>query len=149
MRGRLLDATADIESLLRASRRIAVLGIKPESQSHQPAHYVPEYLKRAGYELIPVPVYYPEVQQILGQPVRRSLAQIEGALDVVLLFRRPADVPAHLPELLACKPRAVWMQSGIRHDAAAEALADHGIDVVQDRCMMVEHRAMRVAQRGG
>ena len=136
------ESDAAMAELLRRSRRIAVIGIKPESLSSQAAHYVPEYLQRRGYELIPVPVYYPDVLTILGLPVRRSLADIVDPVDIVLLFRRPPDIPAHLPELLACRPRAVWMQSGIRHDGVARELAAQGIAVVQDRCIMVEHRRL-------
>lgn len=132
-----------LEVLLRSSRRIAVLGIKTEAQSGQPAYYVPEYLQRAGYEVIPVPVYYPDATHILGQPVYRSLAEIPGVIDIVDVFRRPQDIPTHLPDLLAKKPRAVWFQSGIRNDEAARTLEQAGIEVIQDRCIMVEHRALR------
>lgn len=129
-----------IASLLRGVRRVAVLGIKPESESGKPAHYVPAYLKRAGLEVVPVPVYYPEVEEILGERVYRRVSDIPGPIDLVDVFRRPGDIPPHLPDLLEKRPRAVWFQSGIRNDEAAEALARAGILVVQDRCLMVEHR---------
>lgn len=134
---------SDLAALLRSSRRIAVLGIKTEAQSGQPAYYVPEYLQRAGYEVIPVPVYYPDATHILGQPVYRTLAGIPGDIDIVDVFRRPQDIAAHLPDLLAKQPRAVWFQSGIRNDDAARTLEQAGIQVIQDRCIMVEHRALR------
>lgn len=136
----LLEDDARIGELLRGAKRIAVLGIKTQAQSSQPAYYVPEYLKRAGYELIPVPVYYPEATEILGAQVYRRLLDIPGEIDLVDVFRRPQDIPAHLPDLLAKKPRAVWFQQGIRNDEAARALAEAGVLVVQDRCIMVEHR---------
>ena len=129
-----------IASLLRGVRRVAVLGIKPESESGKPAHYVPAYLKRAGLEIVPVPVYYAEVEEILGERVYRRVSDIPGPIDLVDVFRRPGDIPPHLPDLLEKRPRAVWFQSGIRNDEAAEALARAGILVVQDRCLMVEHR---------
>lgn len=132
-----------IKALLNETRRIAVLGIKTEEQSYQPAFYVPQYMARAGYEIIPVPVYYPEVTQILGQQVYRKLADIPGEIDLVNVFRRSVDIPPHVEDILAKKPKAVWMQSGIRHDEAAERLAREGIKVVQDLCLMVEHRAVR------
>jgi hypothetical protein len=66
------------------------------------------------------------------------VADVPGPVDLVDVFRRPADIPAHLPDLLAKAPRVVWFQLGIRHDAAAEQLARAGIAVVQDRCLMVE-----------
>ena len=139
-RSRLLDSREQIRDLLGRIKRIAVLGIKTEAQSFQPAFYVPEYVQSAGYEIIPVPVYYPDVTTILGQPVYRHVADIPGDVDLVNVFRRSHDVPPHVDDILAKRPKAVWMQSGIRHDEVAERLARAGIDVVQDRCLMVELR---------
>ena len=136
----LIQSPADIRELIVQSRRIAVLGIKTEAQADQPAFYVPKYLAAAGFELIPVPVYYPEVTTILGQPVYRRLREIPGHIDLVDVFRRSHDIGGHLEDLLAKGPGAVWFQSGIRNDTAAETLAKAGIKVVQDRCLMVEHR---------
>lgn len=141
-RAHLIESSDGIRGLLAGVRRVAVLGIKTEAQSQQPAFYVPEYLVSAGLEVVPVPVYYPEATQILGRRVYRRLADIPGAIDLVDVFRRPQDIPAHLDDLLAKKPKAVWFQQGIRHDAAAETLARAGIRVVQDRCLMVEHRRL-------
>jgi uncharacterized protein len=138
-RSRLIDDDAGIGDLLRRTRRIAVLGIKI-AESGQPAYYVPEYAQRAGYEIVPVPVYYPSVSEILGAPVYRTLAAIPGPVDMVNVFRRSRDVAAHLDDILAARPSSVWMQLGIRDDAVAERLAREGIDVVQDRCLMVELR---------
>ena len=140
--GRELRDDASLRALLAATRRIAVLGIKTPAQHDQPAFYVPTYLADAGFDIVPVPVYYPEVSEILGQPVVRSLTAIEGPVDLVNVFRRPADVAAHLDDLLALRPRAVWLQSGIRNDEVAQSLLAAGIDVVQDRCLMVEHRRL-------
>jgi len=92
----------------------------------------------AGFEVIPVPVYYPDVTTILGQPVYRRLVDVPGDIDLVNVFRRPEHVPPHLDDILAKRPRAVWMQLGIRNDDAAERLARAGIEVVQDRCLKVE-----------
>jgi len=124
--------------LLRSARRVAVLGIKTEAARGQPAFYVPHALQQMGLEIVPVPVYYPEATEILGQKVYRRLADVPGEIDVVDVFRRSNDVAAHLPDLLAKKPRAVWLQSGIRDDRTAEALARAGMIVVQDRCLMVD-----------
>jgi predicted CoA-binding protein len=136
----LLDNSVQIRELLAATKTIAVLGIKTEAQSHQPAFYVPRYLASAGFDVIPVPVYYPQVNEILGQTVYRKLVDVPVELDLVNIFRRPEDVPAHLDDILAKKPKAVWMQSGISHREVAEKLAQAGIKVVQDKCLMVEHR---------
>ncbi len=138
----LLESGDQLRELLGRVKRIAVLGIKTEAHSYQPAYYVPEFVQSAGYEIVPVPVYYPEATVILGQPVYRRLVDIPGDIDMVNIFRRSQDVPPHLDDVLAKRPRAVWMQSGIRHAEAAERLARAGIDVVQDRCLMVEVRRL-------
>ena len=138
-RSRLLQSDADVARLLRDVKTNAVLGIKPE-QSGQPAYYVPAYAQRAGYDVIPVPVYYPDATEMLGRPVYRKLADIPGPVDMVNVFRRPGDIPPHVDDILAKRPKAVWMQSGISHPQVAERLAREGIQVVQDRCLMVELR---------
>ena len=134
-----------IRGIAGRTRRVAVLGIKTEKQAIQPAFYVPEHLARAGVEIVPVPVYYPNVTEILGRPVVRGLAEIEGPIDVLDVFRRTEDLAAHEAEILALKPKVVWFQTGIRHDEMAERLSAAGIDVVQDHCLMVEHRAARAS----
>lgn len=141
-RENILEDDEQLRALLRSTRRIAVLGIKTEAQPNQPAYYVPHFLAAEGLEVIPVPVYFPDVQEILGRRVHRKLADVPGDIDLVNVFRRPAHVPGHVEDLLAKRPRAVWLQLGIRHDAAAEALARAGILVVQDRCLMVEWRRL-------
>jgi predicted CoA-binding protein len=141
-RGNLIESIEEIRELLARTRRIAVLGIKTENQAYQPAFYVPQYLASAGLEVIPVPVYYPEVTHILGQKVYRKLVEIPGEIDLVDVFRRPADINGHLDDILAKKPVAVWFQSGIRNMEAAERLAKAGIKVVQDRCLMVDYRQL-------
>jgi uncharacterized protein len=128
--------------VLRSARRVAVLGIKPETHSSAPAHYVSAYLQRQGYDIVPVPVYFPDAHRILGETVYRKLEDVPGSVDLVVVFRRPGDIPAHIPDIIAAAPRAVWFQLGIRNDAAAKQLADSGIDVVQDRCAMIDHRRL-------
>jgi uncharacterized protein len=141
-RANLVADSREMAAIVRECRRIAVLGIKPESRAGAPAFYVPEYMLRHGYDIVPVPVYYPDVVEILGRPVYRSLQAVPGPVDMVNVFRRPQDIPPHVPDILAAKPRVVWLQLGIAHPAAAEALAREGIRVVQDRCLMVEHRRL-------
>ncbi len=133
----LVEDEAGVGEILRAARRVAVLGIRPESQAAKPAHAVPRYLQDHGYEVIPVPVK-DEVDTILGQRAYRTVAEVPGEVDVVDVFRRPEDIDGHVADLLAKKPRVVWFQLGIRNDAAAERLARAGIRVVQDRCMKLE-----------
>jgi len=136
------DDEARIAELLRSARRVAVLGIKTEAQSGQPAYYVPAALQKMGLSVVPVPVYFPAVQEILGEKVYRKVSDVPFDIDIVDVFRRSADVAQHLSDLLAKRPRAVWLQSGIRDDRTAEALARAGILVVQDRCLMVDYRAI-------
>ena len=139
-RGHLLRTADQIRTLLERTQRIAVLGIKTAQQAGKPAYYVPHYVANAGFEVIPVPVYYPEATEILGQPVYRKIADIPGEIDLVNVFRRPEHIPQHVDDILAKKPKAVWFKAGIRNDEAAEAFARAGIDVVQDHCLMVELR---------
>jgi predicted CoA-binding protein len=134
----LINDAAGIQQMLRDTKTIAVLGIKPESHADQAAHYVPAHMAAAGYELIPVPVYYPDVTEILGKKVVRKLVDISGPVDMVNVFRRPSDIPPHVDDIVAKKPKYVWFQLGIRNDEAAQQLAEAGIKVVQDRCLMVE-----------
>lgn len=141
-RKNLITTDEGLAELLAETKRVAVLGMKTERQSFQPAFYVPHYLAAAGLEVIPVPVYYPEVTEIMGRKVYRKLSEVPGPVDMVNIFRRSEDIPPHLEDILAAKPRSVWFQSGIRNDGAAEQLARAGIKVVQDRCLMVEHRAL-------
>jgi predicted CoA-binding protein len=139
----LVTAQDQIASIVRECRRIAVLGIKTEAQHGAPAFYVAEYMAHAGYDIVPVPVYFPEATEILGRPVYRTVSAIPERVDMVNVFRRPKDIPPHVADLLNARPRVVWFQLGIRHDAAAEALARAGIRVVQDRCLLVEHQRLR------
>lgn len=141
-RENLITSDDGLRKLLAETRRVAVLGIKTERQAYQPAFYVPQYLANAGVEVVPVPVYYPEVTEILGQKVYRKVADVPGSIDMVNVFRRSEDIPPHVEDILAAKPKSVWFQSGIRNDGAAEQLARAGIKVVQDLCLMVEHRAL-------
>lgn len=143
----ILVTTPQIQELLKDVKRIAVLGIKTEEKSDQAAFYVPQYLDSVGLEIVPVPVYYPDVTEILGHKVYRSLAEIPGEIDLVNIFRRSQDIPAHVDDILAARPKAVWMQLQIRSDAAALQLAEAGIKVVQDRCLKVEHRQMVIENK--
>lgn len=131
-----------ITALLERVSSVAVLGIKT-ADSRSAAYRVPEYAQRAGLRIIPVPVYYPDVTEILGERVFRSVAATGERVDLVNVFRRAQDIPAHLDDLLEARPHAVWFQTGIRNDPVAERLAEAGIDVVQDHCLMVE-----LAKRG-
>lgn len=142
-RDNLVTTPDDIARIVRENKRIAVLGIKTEAQRDQPAFYVPEYMARAGYDIVPVPVYYPDATEILGRPVYRTVSAVPAPVEMVNVFRRPRDIPPHVQDILAARPRVVWLQLGIQHDEAAETWAKAGIQVVQNRCLLVEHRRLR------
>lgn len=135
-----LTTRGDIEALLREARTVAVLGAHVEPA--RAAFYVPDYLHARGYRVLPV---NPTLlgQTLWGEPVRRRLRDIDEPVDLVDVFRRPAALADHVEDILAMspRPRAVWFQLGIRNDAVARALIDAGLDVVQDRCTLADHRA--------
>src|ERR1700716_3050346 len=139
----LIADIAAISELIRSTKTIAVLGIKPETHADQAAFYVSAHMAAAGYDVIPVPVYYPEVTEILGRPVFRKVADIGRPIDMVNVFRRPNDILPHVDDILAAKPKSVWFQLGIRNDEAAQRLAEAGIKFVQARCLMVEEGRIR------
>ncbi|HEX9985398.1 MAG TPA: CoA-binding protein [Thermoanaerobaculia bacterium] len=134
----LITDSHGIQEVLRETRTIAVLGIKPESHGDQPSHYVAAHMQSAGFEIIPVPVYFPDATEILGKPVFRTLTAIGRPIDMINVFRRPNDIDQHVEDILAAKPKSVWFQLGIRNDKAAQRFAEAGIKVIQDRCLMVE-----------
>lgn len=138
MSSNILESAEAITELLGQTKRIAVLGIKTEAQADQAAFYVAKYLVDAGFDVVPVPVYYPEATVILGLPVVRQLADISPPVDMVNVFRRSKDLAAHLDDILKAKPKSVWLQQGIKDAAFAAKLGAAGIKVVQDRCLMVE-----------
>lgn len=133
---------AQVKEILQATKTIAILGIKPETHSFQPAFYVPKYMQDAGHKIIPVPVYYADVTEILGEKVYRKMDEIPEAVDMLNVFRRAEDITPHLEDILKLKPKSVWIQLGIKNDEVAETLAKAGIKVVQDACLMVEHRSL-------
>ena len=134
-----LDSDDGLRELFEASRTIAVVGIKNDES--EDAYRVPLYMQHQGHRILPV---NPKLDRVLGEPAAGSLAEIEVPVDLVNLFRAPDHIPAHVDEILAMqpRPRAVWMQLGIVHGASAARLRAEGIQVVQDRCIMVEHRRL-------
>ncbi len=131
----------EIRRLLRASRRIAVVGLSP--RPHRASHGVAAYLQRAGYTIVPV---HPAGGVTLGEPVYPDLrsAEAAGPIDVVDIFRRSEFVPALLADLLAVRPRLVWMQVGVIHEDTARRLEAEGVPVVMDRCLSVYHNVLGV-----
>jgi predicted CoA-binding protein len=146
-RNNLITDDHNITELAGSAKRVAVLGIRSEQFSNRPAFYVARYLFDAGLDVVPVPVYEPEVTEILHANVYRKVADVPGEIDILDVFRRSHDIPPHLPDILEKAPSAVWFQLGIRNDSAAETLAKAGIMVVQDRCLMVDHRRAMMRSR--
>ena len=140
-RANLVDDDAGLTRILHEARTVAVLGAKADMAA--PAHYVPAYLTARGYRVRPV---NPALagRRVLNEPVVATLADLAEPVDLIDVFRRPEYLPGHAAEIvrLPWKPAVVWFQLGIRHDGAAETLARAGIRVVQDRCMMPEHRRL-------
>ncbi|MCC7076992.1 MAG: CoA-binding protein [Acidimicrobiia bacterium] len=139
--GRELATSVELRQTLAGLASLAVLGAHPDRV--RPAHYVPAYMASAGCRVVPVNPRF-EGEILFGERVRGHLADIAEPVDAVVVFRRNDAIPAHLPELLALRPppRVVWLQEGLRDDDVATALTHAGIDVVQDRCIMVDHRAL-------
>jgi predicted CoA-binding protein len=139
----LIETQEQIRALLAETRTIAVLGMDRDERADRPAYYVPLYMMKAGFEIIPIPVKYPGLERTAGLQAYPSLSAVPGQVDMVNVFRRPHDIPDHVDDILAKRPKWVWFQLGIRNDEAAARLARAGIKVVQDRCLMVEHRRLR------
>ncbi|HEY8156317.1 MAG TPA: CoA-binding protein [Myxococcota bacterium] len=135
-----MQSDAELRELLRRVRSIAVLGVKDGAGDD--AFRVPRYMQEHGYRIVPI---NPKLASVLGERALASLAELEGGVDLVNVFRAPQHLPAHVDEILALSPRplAVWLQLGITHAAAAARLEAAGIAVVQDRCLMVEHRRLQ------
>jgi uncharacterized protein len=148
-RANLVDDDAGLTAIFREAKTVAVLGAKVEPS--EPAHYVPAYLVACGYRIRPVNPRFAG-QRLHDAPTAARLEALPESVDVIEIFRRPEYLPGHADEILALpwRPKVVWFQLGIRNDAAAEKLARAGIRVVQDRCMMPEHRRlMSKASKGG
>lgn len=130
-----------LRAILSEAKSIAVLGAK--SGEGEPAFYVPRYLESRGARIFPVNPTLAGAR-LFGVAVVPTLAELNAPVDVIEVFRRPEYLPGHAREILALRwrPRAVWFQLGIRNDGAAETLARACIRVVQDRCMMPEHRRL-------
>ncbi len=126
----------EIRAIFENTKTIAVLGLSPDESKD--SHRVAKYLKEAGFKIVPV---YPKGDEILGEKVYRSLAEIPFGVDMVDIFRKPAALDAVAD---ACIGRGdvkfFWAQKGIVNNAAAEKAEKAGMKVVQNRCTMVEHR---------
>jgi predicted CoA-binding protein len=141
-RALLVDDDSGLTAIFRESKTVAVLGAKADSS--EPAYYVPAYLHSRGYDVRPVNPRFAG-RRLHDADTVASLRDLAEPTDVIEVFRRPEYLPGHADEILALpwRPKTVWFQLGIRHDGAAEKLARAGIRVVQNRCMMPEHRRLK------
>ena len=140
-----LLSVPEMEAVLRSARTIAVLGIKPESRREMAAYFIPEAMAAFGYEIIPVPVRYPEVHEILGQPVVRDLADVPRPVDILNVFLRPETVMPHVPAIIDLRPGVVWSQSGCLDPDAAQQLVAVGLRMAHD-CIGCRRAAMLEAE---
>ena len=130
-----------LKTILRRARRIAVVGVSMNPV--RPSYYVARYLSLKGYQVVPVnPGHAGE--QLFGTTVVGSLADIEGPVDMVDVFRRPEHVPPIVDEALALFPQlqTVWLQIGVVHEGAAATAQARGVDVVMDRCPKIEYQRL-------
>lgn len=139
-----MDDASRARRALENSRTIAVLGIHDDLS--RPAAYVPDYLAEVGYRILGVNPQKAGTA-ILGHTVVSTLAELGEPIDIVDVFRRAEAIPPHLDDILAAKPKIVWFQLGIRNDAAAKVLESHGIEVIQDRCTLADHRRFGLPRR--
>jgi uncharacterized protein len=125
----------EVIEILKTTQTIAVVGLsaKPE----RPSHYVSLYLQHHGYRILPV---NPGLHHVLGQPCVARLEDLTEAVDLVLCFRRSEFIPDIAKSAIAIGAKAFWMQLGIANEEAADKLMAAGLNVVQDRCMMVVHK---------
>ena len=135
----------DLSQLLSETRTVAVVGIKEGER--EDAYRVPLYMQAHGYRIVPV---NPKLTEVLGEEAYASLSDLpESAqpIDIVNLFRASSQVAGHVEEILNLEPqpRAVWMQLGIEDGPSAERLRAANIAVIQDRCIMVDHRRLGIA----
>ncbi len=128
---------SQMEDILRMSRTIAVVGLS--ARRYRPSYGVAEYMKRAGYRIIPV---NPGEREILGEACYPDLESIPEPVDIVNIFRRPEHVPEIVDAAIRKGAKAIWMQEGVIHEAAAHKAEEAGLTVVMDRCILKDHRRL-------
>jgi len=130
-------SSEEIRGLLTRARTIAVVGLSPDPA--RDSHRVAAYLQRHGYRVIPV---NPAVGEVLGEKAYPDLASVPVPIDIVDVFRKPEAIPGIVDDAIAVKAKAVWMQLGLAHNAAAEKARAAGLEVVMSKCIMVQHRGL-------
>ncbi|MBW2575426.1 MAG: CoA-binding protein [Deltaproteobacteria bacterium] len=135
--GKIITQDDKIRDILKNARTIAILGLSPKPE--RDSNMVAGYLKEQGYRIIPV---RPAQKEILGEKVYASLDNIKKTVDIVDVFRNPAQIVPHANEAIRLKPKVFWMQLNIENRKAADLLTAAGIDVVMDKCIKVEHERL-------
>ncbi len=130
-------SNAEIKRILAERKRVAVVGMSKDPA--KPAHYVPKFLLRQGFHIIPV---NPTADEILGLKVLKSLSELREPVDIVDVFRPSDQILPIAEQAVKVKPKVFWMQEGIYNAEAARMLRKAGITVVWDRCMMKEHNRL-------
>jgi predicted CoA-binding protein len=124
-----------IKRILKENKTIAVVGCSRNPQ--KAAHTVPKYMKEHGYKILPV---NPFADQILEEKVHKSLSEITESIDIVNIFRPSEQCLEVVKEAVNLKPKVVWMQLGIKNEEAAQLAEKNGIEVIMDRCILLEHK---------
>ena len=135
--GKIITQDDKIRNILKNARTIAILGLSPKPE--RDSNMVARYLKEQGYRIIPV---RPAQKEILGEKVYASLDDIKETVDIVDVFRNPAQIVPHAHEAIRLKPKIFWMQLNIENREAADLLTAAGIDVIMDRCIKVDHERL-------
>ncbi len=135
--GQIITKDESIEKILKTTKTIAILGLSPKPE--RDSNMVARYLKTKGYTIIPV---RPGQAKILGEKAYASLDDIDHPIDMINVFRNPAQIVPHAHEALRKVPKVFWMQLNIENQEAAELLMAGGIDVVMNRCIKVEHERL-------
>ena len=124
----------DISNILKKSKTIAVLGIS--SNPNRTSRMIAEYLDYAGYKVVGVNPGKPIIE---GMEVFSKLEDIPFEIDIVNVFRKSEDIPQIIPSVLSVKPKVLWLQLGIENDNAVQPCIDAGINVIQNKCIKIEH----------
>ena len=126
-----------IKEILEKYKSIAVVGLS--SQTWRPSYSVSQYMQSVGYRIVPV---NPNEAEVLGEKAYASLDDVPDPIEIVDIFRRPEFVPDIVESAIRRKARVIWMQVGVVHEAAAERARAAGLEVVMDKCILIEHRAL-------
>jgi len=129
-----MDDSEKVRRILKTTRTIAVVGLS--AQWHRPSFFAAKYLQEHGYRVIPV---NPGYESILGEKCYKSLAEIPGKVDVVDCFRKSSEIPALAEEAIRIGAKVLWMQLGVENAAARATAEAAGLEVVENRCMKIEH----------